>query len=265
MFNFTWPELSMPAIIAWGALAVIFLWSVWHDLIKLFGYSPYSIEKVGGPDDIHPEKNGPEFYEKHRELIKLGFQPLGVIQAKLGAAFSVDETVYGKGPAGIMAEIGSVSKAVYFVSTTTQGGSMSTGDVAGIDSIERPNYRQKYDADKTVAELLAIHQSDIPAVFGTSFDLLPSTTVEEAMEVQRGFDTHSHSRRMTRGFARSLVTQMLLWVGIPTIGLAFFTGMNSVWPGIIGAVIALLLGSCMRMLSQHSFNTEELATDGEQA
>jgi len=261
MFAFEWWPTELSAQIAWGVMILAFLWAVWHPLLKVFGYSPYSIRQAGGPDKLESDNHGPEFFEKHRELLKLGFQPLGVIQASLGGEFSVEEMVYGNGPNGIMAEIGSVSKSLYFVSSSRQGSAMMTADTLDMEDMLASGYRQKYQPDASVSELFTLHQNEMSSFFGSASEVLPATTIEQAMDVQRGFDTHSCSKQSIRKSARSTVSTVLMLVAIPVAIIAFFTGLNSVWPAIIGMCLAVLLGLGLRMLAQHTFDSDAVTAD----
>lgn len=181
----------------------------WSRLLMLFGAKSFRVDVVGERSDVAAGLANGRHADYHRQLIDLGFEPLGVLRESIPGRRAGKEYVLVHPVLHCRAVIFTLSGSpnVSLKSDTADGRLVWTTNINGKEEEDTADYIVRFRPTHSVQELLEVHREARSSWVNDGAALIVPRTIDEAGEFQtRNFFNSS----VQRWYRSTLINHMLI-------------------------------------------------------
>jgi hypothetical protein len=224
-------------VIAIAVPAAVF-WVCYPHILLVLGINQYRNGVFGGPEDLQPDGKSERYQELHRELIHLGFEPLGQHWSTIGRTISTQAYIFGLSEVPCMAEIYSRSENLYLVTGFEGNAALETTSVK-TKEVQSKDFWLRSIPDASVKVLLADHRTQVEELVLQGWEPLPASRLEDIPAITRATSSGSEHNARLRGIASQILGNILMSVAIPWLVLGVWFGFGHPLPWLLAGLPAI--------------------------
>jgi hypothetical protein len=241
------PDLAwLLTVILQAAAAVAVLWICLPDLLDLLGLA-FRNGIDGGPSDVEPDGTDPSHEDFHRQLLALGFVPLGRYWEGMRFGKTFQEFAYASEREGCFASMFGLAHKdhhVAFLTTFADGAAVITKNIDGL-VLATDDLRAVFVPTNVLADILAEHRRHVGEFRAGGHVPACDCTLEGFRAAESAY-YHNRSQRARRvkAVAGNIVVRLVV-VAVLFLPMVFLLGLRphgpSFWLGLLAASAGFIL------------------------